>query len=67
MIQVIRDPEDVCMMRIDLQGSAEQIAQEYVGLTLKLMDEYPYILKRAQWYLDDIDMLRAITKDEDKI
>lgn len=31
------------------------------------MDEYPYILKRAQWYLDDIDMLRAITKDEDKI
>ena len=67
MIQVIRDPEDVCMMRIDLQGSAEQIAQEYVGLTLKLLDEYPYILKRAQWYLDDIDMLRAITKDEDKI
>lgn len=34
MIQVIRDPEDVCMMRIDLQGSAEQIAQEYVGLLL---------------------------------
>ena len=66
MIKVERDPLDNAFMRIDLIGNAEQIAQEYVGLTLKLMDVYPYILKRAQWYLDDIDMIRAITKDEDK-
>ena len=66
MIQVIRDPEDVCMMRIDLQGSAEQIAQEYVGLTLKLNDEFPYILKRAQWYLEDVHALRIMREEDQK-
>ena len=66
MIQVRRDPEDVCMMRIDLQGSAEQIAQEYVGLTLKLNDELPYILKRAQWYLEDMHSLRIMREEDQK-
>lgn len=52
-------------MKIDLNGNAEQIAQEYVGLTLKLLDEYPIILKRAQWYLEDVHSLR-IMREEDK-
>ena len=51
MIKVERDPLDHAFMRIDLNGNAEQIAQEYVGLTIKLLDEYPMILDRAQWYL----------------
>lgn len=66
MIQVIRDPEDVCMMRIDLQGNAEQIAQEYVGLILKLNDEFPYILKRAQWYLEDVHDFRIMREEDQK-
>ena len=65
MIHVVQDPKDKCFMRIDLEGNAEQIAQEYVGLTLKLNDEFPYILKRAQWFLEDVESLR-IMREEDK-
>lgn len=65
MIKVERDPLDHAFMRIDLNGNAEQIAQEYVGLTIKLMDEYPMILDRAQWYLEDVHSLR-IMREEDK-
>lgn len=65
MIKVERDPLDHAFMRIDLNGNAEQIAQEYVGLTIKLLDEYPMILDRAQWYLEDVHSLR-IMREEDK-
>lgn len=65
MIKVERDPLDHAFMRIDLNGNAEQTAQEYVGLTIKLLDEYPVILDRAQWYLEDVHSLR-IMREEDK-
>lgn len=51
-------------MDISLNGSAEEIAQEYVALTLKLNDTYPIILDRAQWYLDDIAKLRKEVNNE---
>ena len=65
MIKVERDPLDHAFMRIDLNGNAEHIAQEYVGLTVKLLDEYPMILDRAQRYLEDVNSLR-IMREEDK-
>lgn len=65
MIHIERDPMDHASMRIDLKGNAEEIAQEYVALTLGLNDEYPIILKRAQWYLEDGHSLR-IMREEDK-
>ena len=63
MIHVERVKDNPGLMQIDLVSDAETIAQEYVGLTLKLLDEYPMILNRAQWYLEDINKLRSI-KDE---
>ena len=53
-------------MKIDLHGNAEQIAQEYVALTLKLLDNYPVILDRAQWYLEDVHSLRIMREDDKK-
>lgn len=64
MIKVERDPQDHAFMRIDLIGNAEEIAQEYVGLTVKLLDEYPMILDRAQWYLEDVHSLRIMREDK---
>ena len=51
-------------MTITLNGNAEDIAQEYVALTLKLNDEYPAVLDRAQWYLDDIMELRKELRND---
>ena len=65
MIKVDRCKDDPSMMQIDLVSDAETIAQEYVGLTLKLMEQYPIILDRAQWYLEDVHSLR-IMREEDK-
>ena len=65
MIIVAQDKKDPHYMKIDLNGDAEQIAQEYVGLTLKLLDKYPIILDRAKWYLEDVHSLR-IMRGEDK-
>ena len=63
MIHVERVKDNPGLMQIDLVSDAETIAQEYVGLTLKLLDEYPIILNRAQWYLEDIEALRRSTND----
>ena len=63
MIKVDRCKDDPSMMQIDLVSDAETISQEYVGLTLKLMEQYPMILDRAQWYLEDIAALKKIKKE----
>lgn len=63
MIHIERCKDDPALMQIDLQADAETIAQEYVALTLKLLENYPRILDRAQWYLEDINALRRL-KDE---
>ena len=39
---------------VSLRGNAEEIACEYVAITLKLRDEYPAILDRAQFYMEHI-------------
>ena len=54
MILVEKNNDGSNTMSITLNGNAEEIAQEYVALTLKLNDNYPIILDRAQWYLEDI-------------
>ena len=66
MIHIERDPLDHAFMKIDLKGNAEEIAQEYVGLTVKLLDDYPMILDRAQWYLEDVHALRIMREEEQK-
>ena len=63
MIHVEKNNDNSNTMTITLNGNAEEIAQEYVALTLKLNDNYPIVLDRAQWYLEDINALRRL-KDE---
>ena len=58
MIHIEKNKDDSCTMTITLYGNAEEVAQEYVALTLKLNDEYPVVLDRANWYLEDIQALR---------
>ena len=58
MIKITKNMDGSGTMTIDLKGNAEEIAQEYVALTLKLEDTYPIILARAQWYLEDVLELR---------
>ena len=62
MIRVEKNKPFDGTMTISLYGDAEEVAQEYVALTLKIHDEYPMILVRAQRYLEDILELR---KEED--
>lgn len=64
MIIIKKNVEDPSTMSITLNGNAEDIAQEYVALTLKLNDEYPSVLDRAQWYLDDIMELRKELRND---
>lgn len=54
MIYITRNKDDSNTMTITLSGNAEEVAQEYVALTLKLHDTYPVVLDRANWYLDNI-------------
>ena len=65
MIKIHRNEDDPTTMTIDLNGDAETIAQEYVALTLRLNDSFPYVLDRAQWYLEDIKDLRKEVRDYD--
>lgn len=58
MIYIQKNEDDSNTMTITLSGNAEEIAQEYVALTLKLHDTYPVVLDRANWYLEDIIKLR---------
>ena len=61
---IIKNVNDHTLMDIELKGDAESIAQEYAALTLKLSDEFPIVLDRAQWYLDDIMELREQLRKE---
>ena len=58
MIYIKKNEDDSNTMTITLLGNAEEVAQEYVALTLKLQDTYPAVLDTADWYLDDIIRLR---------
>ena len=65
MIKITKNTDGSGTMTIDIKGNAEEIAQEYCALTLKLNDTWPSILSRAQWYLEDILELRKEV-DNDK-
>lgn len=65
MIVIKKNQDDTNTMTVHLEGNAEEVAQEYVALTLKLHDEYPIVLDRANWYLEDIIKLRKEVKDID--
>ena len=62
MIYIQKNEDDSNTMTITLSGNAEEVAQEYVALTLKLHDTYPVVLDRANWYLEDIIKLRKELK-----
>ena len=64
MIKVEQNSKDHTLMDIVLKGNGEQMAQEYVALTMKLADELPVVLERAQWYLEDIQAIRKIMREE---
>lgn len=64
MIKITKNTDGSGTMTIDLRGNAEEIAQEYVALILKLHDTYPIILDRAQWYLEDILELRKEVEND---
>ena len=64
MIHIEKNKDDSCTMTITLLGNGEEVAQEYVALTLKLNDEYPAILDRANWYLEDIQALRKEVRND---
>ena len=66
MILIQKNNDRSNTMTITLNGNAEEVAQEYVALTLKLHDEFPIVLDRAQWYLDDILELRKEVMNNDK-
>lgn len=65
MIIIKKNEDGSNTMTVTLNGNAEEIAQEYVALTLKLNDMYPAVLDRAQWYLDDIMELRKKVREDD--
>lgn len=58
MILIQKNNDRSNTMTITLNGNAEELAQEYVALTLKLHDEFPVVLDRANWYLEHILKLR---------
>lgn len=64
MIHIEKNKDDSCTMSITLMGNAEDVAQEYVALTLKLNEEYPVVLDRANWYLEDIQALRKEIRND---
>lgn len=64
MIYIEKNKDDSCTMTITLSGNAEEVAQEYVALTLKLNEEYPVVLDRANWYMEDIQALRKEIRND---
>ena len=64
MIKITKNKDGSGTMTIDIKGNAEEIAQEYVALTLKLNDIHPIILDRAQWYLMDILEIRKEVEND---
>ena len=64
MIYIQKNEDDSNTMTVTLSGNAEEVAQEYVALTLKLNDTYPVVLDRANWYLEDIIKLRKEVQND---
>lgn len=64
MILVTKNKDNSNTMAITLLGSAEEVAQEYAAITLKLNDEYPAVVDRAIWYLEDINALRKEVEND---
>lgn len=64
MILVTKNKDNSNTMTITINGSAEEVAQEYVAITLKLNDEFPAVLNRANWYLEDINALRKEVEND---
>lgn len=48
------DETDTIASNVMLKGSGEEIARDYVALTLKLNNQYPEVMKIATDYLDNI-------------
>lgn len=48
------DETDTIASNVMLKGSREEIARDYVALTLKLNNQYPEVMKIAASYLDNI-------------
>lgn len=65
MILVQKNNDNSNTMTLTINGNAEEVAQEYVAITLKLRDEYPAILDRANWYLEYIIKLRKEVANND--
>lgn len=65
MILVQKNNDNSNTMTITINGNAEEVAQEYVAITLKLHDEYPVVLDRANWYLEGIIKLRKEVANND--
>lgn len=65
MILIQKNNDRSNTMTITLNGNAEEVTQEYVALTLKLNDEFPVVLDRANWYLEDIFKLRKKVQNND--
>lgn len=65
MILVQKNNDNSNTMTITLNGNAEEVAQEYVAITLKLHDEYPMVLDRANWYLEAIIKIRKEVEKND--
>ena len=66
MIRVRQDPNNDAFMKIEFAGTDEQIAQEFVGVAISLNDNYPWILKKAQEYMDIQLQARRIVREEDQ-
>ena len=64
MIYIQKNEDDSNTMTVTISGNAEEVAQEYVALTLKLHDTYPAVLDRANWYLEDIIKLRKEVEND---
>ena len=48
------DETDTVASNVMLKGSPEEIAQDYVALTLKLTKQFPEVMEIAQSYLVNI-------------
>ena len=53
------DETDTVASNVMLKGSPEEIAQDYVALTLKLTMQYPEVMEIARSYLENIVGMEA--------
>lgn len=58
MIQIFKNQDDTSFMDITISGNAEEVAQEFAALYIKMHDSFPYILDRATRYIEEITQIR---------